>query len=238
MEYLEFVFDHKTIRGFKDGTSRNDIVLFVHGFMGNKVDHHFMMRTFSDVVIQCGFSSYRFDFLGSGDSDGNFAKDESIGYQIEQLQYIIQSFQKMGYRVHVFAFSLGGVIATHCNGYESLFLLSPAGNFDEILDEFIYQGLPNLDGYEFNGFPISKELINEVRSYAFFNDLTIAPKIKIVQGTKDQYVSIESFKMYCNILGCESALIPEADHCFSKLSYTEQVVKEMLSFYGKIKLQS
>ena len=76
MEYLEFVFDHKTIRGFKDGTSRNDIVLFVHGFMGNKVDHHFMMRTFSDVVIQCGFSSYRFDFLGSGDSDGNFAKDE------------------------------------------------------------------------------------------------------------------------------------------------------------------
>ena len=83
-----------------------------------------------------------------------------------------------------------------------------------------------------------KELINEVRSYAFFNDLTIAPKIKIVQGTKDQYVSIESFKTYCNILGCESALIPEADHCFSKLSYTEQVVKEMLSFYGKIKLQS
>ena len=47
------------------------------------------------------------------------------------------------------------------DGKEVTVLKLNSQNDDEILDEFIYQGLPNLDGYEFNGFPISKELINE-----------------------------------------------------------------------------
>ena len=78
MKYLEFEHDKKTIRGFLHGENAEDVVLLMHGFMGNKVDHHFMMKTFAQDIAQEGFMSYRFDFLGCGDSDGEFFEEESI----------------------------------------------------------------------------------------------------------------------------------------------------------------
>ena len=35
--------------------------------------------------------------------------------------------------------------------------------------------------------------------------------------------------------GAEVVLIPDADHCFSRISYTESVRKEVHDFYGRIK---
>lgn len=235
MQYLEHRLDGKTIRGFLEGDSHTDVVVFVHGFTGNKTDHHFMMRTFARQVVTLGYSAYRFDFFGSGDSDGTFEADESILYQIQQLQRIIDSFKQKGYRVHVFAYSLGGVIATHCSQYDSLFLLSPAGNFKEILMQFQKMGKPYRDGFEVNGFYVRSKFIEEANTFAYYQFQMKNCPSYLVQGTNDQYVSYDSFETYRKQLNCSFQWIEGADHCFTTIEYTEQVLKEIRFFYGKIK---
>ena len=113
MKYLEVKHKDKTIRGFLHGNNKSDVVLIFHGFTGNKVDHHGMIKTIAQDIAFSGFSTYRFDFLGSGDSDGNFFEEESISSQIEQAKTVIQSFVEKKYKIHIFAFSMGGVVATH-----------------------------------------------------------------------------------------------------------------------------
>lgn len=239
MKYKEIKIQDKTIRGFLHEGTGHDIVCIIHGFMGNKADHHFMLRTFGDDICQEGFSVYRFDFLGSGDSDGSFFEEESIKSQIEQCQYIVRQFQKENYKVHLFAFSLGGVIASHVAkkmNVESLFLLSPAGNFDEILFQMTRDSMDE-SNLEVNGFKINPKLMEESKNFEYFSGIDrYRGPIKIVQGTEDQYVTMESLDNYKKAYtGAEVVLIPDADHCFSRISYTESVRKEVHDFYGRIK---
>jgi alpha/beta fold family hydrolase-like protein len=241
VKYLEVKHKDKTIRGFLHGNNKSDVVLIFHGFTGNKVDHHGMIKTFAQDIAFSGFSTYRFDFLGSGDSDGNFFEEESISSQIEQAKTVIQSFVEKKYKIHIFAFSMGGVVATHLlndKNIQSLFLLSPAGNFNEILKKMIAQsGKRHTDGAEINGFHISNEFIEEAKTFSYFDDICyFKGPVQLVQGTKDQYVSKESFLSYKSIFkNCYAVWIENADHCYSEISTTESVRKEIINFYGKIK---
>ncbi len=239
MQFKEIIVNDKAIRGFLHEGKSNDVVCIVHGFMGNKSDHHFMFRTFGDDICQEGFSVYRFDFLGSGDSDGTFFEEESINSQINQCKCVVRQFQKENYKVHLFAFSLGGVIASHVAKeikVESLFLLSPAGNFDEILFQMTSDSIDK-NNLEVNGFKINPKLMEESRNFEYFNGIDrYQGPVKIVQGTNDQYVKMKSLHNYKKAYAkAEIVLVSEADHCYSKVSYTESVRKEIHDFYGKIK---
>ena len=60
--------------------------------------------------------------------------------------------------------------------------------------------------------------------------------VKIVQGSRDQYVSEESLKHYQSCFdNCETVIVENADHCYSTVLTTESVRKEIKKFYGKIK---
>lgn len=236
MKYREFVCRNKIIRGFfYEGTCR-ELVIVVHGFTGNKVDHHRMLKTFTEEIVSCGYAAYRFDFLGSGDSDGKFFEEEGIAHRIDQMLYLVDEFQKEGYKVHLMGFSLGGVICAHSaksRRIESLVLLSPAGNFPEIIDQMCgdIKGIP-----EVNGFQINPEFIKEAKSFPYFAGIEdCCGLVKLIQGTKDQYVSMESLE---NFRRCfpesETVMVEGADHCYSSARFTEAVRKEIRNFYGKI----
>lgn len=239
MKYQSFNFQGKLIRGFYYDNKSADVVLMFHGFTGNKVDHHFMMKTFCEDIARTGFNVYRFDFLGSGDSDGTFYEEERITSQIKQGEMLVDYYLSRGYQVHLFAFSMGGVVATHVtNGKQikSMFLLSPAGNFDEILTEMLKLGKPCGNDYQLNGFHIHQDFIKEALCFPYFKNISCECPVKIVQGSKDQYVSKNSLKQYQKIYKqCDCTEIEDADHCYSTLEYTQAVRKEIVSFYGKIK---
>lgn len=231
MKYREIEFESKKIRGFfyENGF---DLVLVFHGFTGNKVDHHGMLRTFSEEIVEMGYSVFRFDFLGCGDSDGTFYEDESIAYQIQQGIYLVHQFRQEGYNVHLFGFSLGGIIAAHTavkTQASSLFLLSPAGNFHEILPMMLNEK------QEVNGFMISDSLIQEAQQFSYFDGIfDYEGNVKIVQGNQDQYVSFASYKKFKEgFKKGEGILIEKADHCFSSTLLSNQVRKEIRNFYGK-----
>lgn len=239
MQFKEITFQDKQIRGFFHQENSDQVVCVLHGFMGNKADHHFMLRTFGDEINQMGFPVYRFDFLGSGDSDGTFYDEESIKAQIEQCKCIANHFKKKHYKVHLFAFSLGGVIASHVAkemDIETLFLLSPAGNFNEIILKMLNEFDRN-HCLDINGFKINPAFVDESQKFEYFKEIEkFCGPVKIVQGTCDQYVSKDSLQNYKSAYKqAEIVLVDGADHCYSSLLHTDFVRKEIRSFYGKIK---
>src|SRR5690242_9112874 len=47
-------------------------VVFFHGFTGNRMESHWMFVRCSRALAEAGVASLRFDFYGSGESDGEF----------------------------------------------------------------------------------------------------------------------------------------------------------------------
>src|SRR5437867_8314985 len=47
-------------------------VVFFHGFTGDRMESHWMFVKCSRALARAGIASLRFDFYGSGESDGEF----------------------------------------------------------------------------------------------------------------------------------------------------------------------
>lgn len=232
MKYYEIeIEENKKVRGFLHHKDSQELVLVFHGFTGNKYDHHGMLRRFSETICRCGYNVFRFDFLGCGDSD---YQKLSIQSQIGQGINLFDYFRSQGYRIHLFGFSLGAVIASQVaisKDIRSLFLLSPAGNFNEILTKMLDKD------NEVNGFKIPDSFIEETKNTDFFLGIDqYHGFVKIVCGTNDQYVSLKTVTKYREFYPqAQLSWIQDADHCYGKQSYTIEVGKEIEKFYGKIK---
>src|SRR5579863_2729220 len=47
-------------------------VIFFHGFTGDRMESHWLFVKCSRALAQAGIASLRFDFYGSGESEGEF----------------------------------------------------------------------------------------------------------------------------------------------------------------------
>lgn len=240
MLYQEIKIDHKLIRGFlqkRDG--QNDLVIMLHGFSGNKNDHHFMFRTYANAIFDEGYDVVRFDFLGSGDSDGVF-EDISIASQCQQCNAIIKHYQKTYKKIHLWGFSLGGVIAAldaakwH-NEISSLFLLSPAFPLQRVMEKILSTSKKVVNGYDMTGFLVPDKFLEEVKNLNLNVLNAYQGKLKIVIGNMDQYISlkevVERASNYQQSI--EFIEVDKADHCYSSIDLTKKVVEEITSFYRR-----
>src|ERR1700737_4360766 len=74
---IELVYNGMTLRGMEhiphaSSNEKLPAVILFHGFTGNKLEPHRLFLKISRALEQLGFACFRFDFLGSGESDGNF----------------------------------------------------------------------------------------------------------------------------------------------------------------------
>lgn len=240
MFYQEIEINEKKIRGFlQKHEKQEELVIMLHGFSGNKNDHHFMFRTYANAILNEGYDVVRFDFLGSGDSDGVF-EDISINSQCKQCDAIIKHYQKAYKKIHLWGFSLGGVVAAleaskwNCE-IASLFLLSPAFLLQEVMERILATSKKVLAGYDMTGFLVPDEFLEEVKNLNLKSLNTYQGELKIVIGNRDQYIDLEkvikvSSKYQQKI---EYIEVDQADHCYSSIDLTKRVVEEMISFYRR-----
>ena len=121
-------------------------VLLLHGFTGHKAESHFMFTRLARSLVKAGFVCLRFDFVGSGDSEGEF-KDMTILSELKDARVAFQFLndqpevdpQKIG----LLGLSMGGCIAALLAGenqlIRSLVLWSavahPVKQFQKYLDK-------------------------------------------------------------------------------------------------------
>lgn len=89
------------------------VVVFCHGFTGDKVGANQLMLNLAKALEAAGLAAVRFDFAGSGDSEGLFAADTTVAGWRQDLAAVIAWVRRQfaGAPLYVLGHSLGGLVA-------------------------------------------------------------------------------------------------------------------------------
>lgn len=222
----------------------NDFVILIHGFVGTKIEPHRMYRKLSEKLSQKGFTVLRFDFVGSGDSDGNF-EDMTIMGEVEDglkvIEYVKNHFNVN--KLYIVGFSMGGCVATilasksQCDG---LVLWAPVSNpfwnFYHIFgQENFIKGI--------NGKQV--DYLGDIVGIKFFDELIYVDPLKyakdyhnpvlIIHGTEDKDVLPINAYCYNKVFSNSNIYFIEgADHCFSSFRFEKELLENTVEFLIKL----
>ena len=104
-----------------EGKGKVPGVILCHGFTGNKGETHFLFVKTSRELARRGIASLRFDFRGSGESEGEFnevSPSGEISDARRALAVLAEQPQIDRSRLGVIGLSLGGLVAACTAGRE------------------------------------------------------------------------------------------------------------------------
>lgn len=225
-------------------TKGENMVVLIHGFGGTKIEPHRMYPKLSNRLSKLGFTVLRFDFVGSGDSDGDF-KDMTISGEIQDSVNVVNYCRDNFFAENIFilGYSMGGCIASYTASLienNGLVLWSPVSNlywnFYHIFGkERFKRGLEGND----------VDYLGDVLGSRFFDELlNINPleRIKsykkpvcIIHGTEDK--DVLPFNSNCynkKILNCNIHFINGADHCYSSREWEEELLTKTTEFLSSL----
>ncbi len=113
-------------------TKKSPAVLICHGLGGNKIGKHRLYVQLAQQLASLGITALRFDFRGSGDSEGEFYDmtiDNEVSDAKKAFEFLKNDPQIDASRVAIFGRSFGGVVAillaNICQGIKSMALWAP-----------------------------------------------------------------------------------------------------------------
>lgn len=224
------------------------IVLIFHGFAGNKMANHFMFVKLSRRLEKEGVASLRFDFGGSGESDGDFI-DMTIAGELTDANRILNFAKELEFvdrdRIGIVGLSMGGAVASMLAGerkadIRSLCLWAPAGNMGEIvLEDFIgdkYEDFRSKGYLDYSGLLMGKNFADGVISTDIYRKASGFDKnVLLIHGDNDQVVPLSASNFYKRIYRGRSELkiIQGGDHTFDKKEWEEEVIALTVDFLEK-----
>ena len=97
-----------------DNPGKYPVILMFHGFSGDHIVSGFKFPRVSRLLVEQGFATVRFDFRGSGDSEGNF-EDMSILTELSDALEVFGYIKKKDFYNHklgIIGYSMGGAVAS------------------------------------------------------------------------------------------------------------------------------
>ena len=104
---------HQRIKGslHKPDNETGSLIILVHGFTGDRNGPDNIFIKLSQGLSEQGFTVLRFDFRGSGESEGDFI-DMTIMSEVSDLKTVLNYAKKNGYsKVGLVGESLGGAVS-------------------------------------------------------------------------------------------------------------------------------
>lgn len=97
------------------GKVKDPVIVMCHGFTGDKIGMNQMNARLAAALESAGYAVIRFDFLGSGDSDGEFATDTIVAGWLTDtanvMQWVSEQPEFSSLPIVLYGHSLGGLIA-------------------------------------------------------------------------------------------------------------------------------
>ena len=228
------------------GYSPHPAVILYHGFTGNRMESRFLFVQFARRLAAGGWGCVRFDFSGSGESDGEF-KEMTLGREIEEGKEILRYVRRMEGvdpgKVFLCGFSMGGVVATHVAAsmpecVRGLCLWAPAGNMREIAEACFRTGIPLPDGgVDLEGIALGRPFYEELKKWDLYEGISAYEgPVMILHGDRDESVPPEWGRRYLQVYGASSHFhsIPGADHVFSRISWREELFSVSIAFFKDV----
>jgi uncharacterized protein len=236
-------------------------VLMLHGFTGQALEPHRFFIQIARALAKQGIGAFRFDFRGSGNSEGDFAEmtaqreleDARAALRLLELRPELDPI-KFG----LLGLSMGGMIAALTAAVENLkalCLLAPATpqhmlrrvaftNTKESLKTLFDSGFVGLEFPPNSCFDRKRHVLdiggNPV-SQGFFEALLELDSLEtvkhhagsslVIHGTNDDAVPIDIGREYASRLQTSILEISGANHTFDNLEHQDQVIQAVLGFY-------
>ena len=238
--------------GLKMGEKTPGIVMF-HGFTGNKTEAHRLFVQVARSLCKSGFTVLRFDFRGSGDSDGEF-EDTTLPGEVSDaeaaLAFLMRQRSVDRGRVGVIGLSMGGRVATILASKDERvkFAILYSAALSPLREKFLSQmdksKLERLNLGEAvevsNGWYLKKDFFDTIDYVIPFEVMGgIKIPMLIVHGDRDFVVPLEEAeKGYSIIKGLndknELYIVEGGDHTFSKKEHTLKVIDKTLNWLKRV----
>ena len=209
-------------------------IILCHGLGGNKTERRRLFVEAARKFTRVGYTTLRFDFYGSGDSEGDFS-ETTITTQIQNLKDAIGFLYSEGCeKICVLGLSLGAAVAiltlVH-KPVDALITWSAVANFKKLFDVLapapLMENKNALEQLEYNGWILKKEFWNDALSYDIqktFKKLEM-PKL-ILQGDADEEVFVAGMREFMDNAypPCDFYEIPGAGHTYQGVHYTKKLL--------------
>lgn len=222
------------------------MVCIFHGFTGDKMEPHFIFVKLSRMLEAKGIASVRFDFGGSGESDGEFI-DMTLSKELEDANNILNYVKSLEFvdksRIGVIGLSMGGAIASMLaaernDDVSSLCLWAPAG----VMREIMIQGqtpeqikeMSETGSSDVGGLVLGKGFIDDIGNKDIYaSSMGYDKNVLLIHGNADPTVPIVASYKYLEIYGEKAKLhvVNGADHTFNKKSWEKEVLNCTVDFF-------
>lgn len=237
--------------------SKFPAVCIFHGFTGNKMEPHFIFVKLSRMLEKIGIASIRFDFGGSGESDGDFV-DMTISKELIDAKNILDYVKTLDFvdanKIGIVGLSMGGAVASmlagDCsNDIRSLCLWAPAGVMANLTLEYIRKHTcftcndvnpTNIDiistldeSFDLGGLLLGKGFVEDILNIDIYEKAShFHGNVLILHGDNDPTVPLTASQKYLEIYGKNAILhvIEGADHTFNKKKWETMVLDYTLDF--------
>lgn len=211
-------------------------VVVLHGFTGNRVEGHRNFVLLARRLAGLGVACLRFDFRGSGESQGDFS-EMTVSREVEDTQAAFEYLRRQPNidpaRVMLLGFSMGGLVASlslaHVQPHR-LALWAPA--LPELWLRHLRGGTLPATVTDYGGWPLGRAFLQEViRLRPLEAARAWGGMAHVFHGDADQTCPPEWGVRYGQALNCEVTAIPDAGHTFDSLAQVEMLHRATAAFF-------
>ena len=198
-----------------------------------------------ELVEEYDLTVVRFDFIGSGDSDGDYRNMTIMGEVDDSLNVVeyLRNNHKID-KLMILGYSMGGCIAslTASKANPDALLLwsavsSPYKNFKYLLGEKLFEEGESGSDVDFLGDMVSSNFFTELKQINPIKELkNFKNSIYIIHGDKDEDVLPENALVYLNATGdTKQYYVKNAGHTYDSREFqrdlfdkTKEYIKEII----------
>lgn len=224
---------------------RPGVVLF-HGFTGNKIEPHRLFVNIARDLCMHNINVLRFDFYGSGDSEGEFVEMTFSG-EVEDAFVAVDFLKEQECvdpnRIGILGLSMGGAVASYVAGkrddIKSVVLVSAVADLLPLAEKIKSQYLSLEDEMkddefiDYYGWQLGLDFIEELSD---IHPVEVIKNFKgpalIIHGVRDEIVPLSDAYKYLDVLSrreeytgsVDLVVMPEADHTFNSFYLERDII--------------
>ena len=233
-----------------DGNGPWPGVVFCHGLSGSKIETHFLFVNASRRLARRGIASLRFDFRGSGESEGKFV-DMTPSAEISDARRALDVFAQQpevdASRIGIVGLSLGGLVAACTAGREprikSAVLWAPVADLPGIINAqqtgAQKSTLASRGWADIGGLKLGSTFLDDMLTVRPADEIAGSDSpLLIIHGSADQTVPVENAEQFYSSAQrpgrkITKLIIDGADHTFNRVDWIETVIRETADWLEK-----
>jgi uncharacterized protein len=218
------------------------LLIIFHGFTGTKVENHFLYPKLCRRLEARGIASLRFDFSGSGESDGDF-RDMTLSGELEEARLIWDFALGLPRTdpgsVFILGHSMGGLVAGMLaaeKGPRGLVLIAPAGNMPDIARDTLREKTIAVDaegGSDIGGLVLGRGFLPDLLELdPLGKSRAYRGPVRLLQGTADPVVPESVARLWLSSFPGSTSFVPleGAGHNYDSIAYEERIFSTVGDF--------